>query len=89
MKNVINSCFDKEPFELYFSKVFYTENSNKINEIKNDVYPSFKENFTFENNRDKAKLIFKDKTDKKFKNKLVKAFCNMHLQYYIDIHKIL
>ena len=30
-ENVINSnCFDKEPFELYFSKAFYKENSNKI-----------------------------------------------------------
>ena len=37
-ENVIHSsCFDKEPFALCFSKVFYTENSNKINEIKDDV----------------------------------------------------
>ena len=51
-KNVINDCFDKEPFELDFSKVFtrkivtvqpYIERipikkkSNKINEIKDDV----------------------------------------------------
>ena len=37
-ENVINrSCFNKEPFELYFNQVFYTENSNKINEIKDDV----------------------------------------------------
>ena len=36
--NVINiSCFNKEPFELYFNQVFYTENSNKITEIKDDV----------------------------------------------------
>ena len=38
-ENVINrSCFDKAPFELYFNKVFYTEDSNKINEKKDDVY---------------------------------------------------
>ena len=37
-ENVINrSSFDKEPSELYFNKVLYTENSNKINEIKDDV----------------------------------------------------
>ena len=37
-ENVINSsCFNKEPFELYFNQVFYTENSNKITEIKDDV----------------------------------------------------
>ena len=37
-ENVINrSCFNKEPFELYFNQVFYMENSNKINEIKDDV----------------------------------------------------
>ena len=34
------------------------------------------------------KSIYKDKNDNKYKNKLVKAFRNMHLQYYIDIHKI-
>ena len=33
------------------------------------------------------KSIYKDKNNNKFKNKLVKAFRNMHLQYYIDIHK--
>ena len=32
--------------------------------------------------------IYKDKNNKKFKNKSVKAFPNMHLQYYIDIHKL-
>ena len=58
-ENVINSsCFDKEPFELYFGEIFYTEN-NKINEIKDDVTSSFKENLTFGNNRYKAKLPFK------------------------------
>ena len=35
-----------------------------------------------------GKSIYKDKNNNKFKNKLVKAFRNMHLQYYIDIHKI-
>ena len=35
-----------------------------------------------------TKSIYKDKNNNKFKNKLVKAFRNMHLQYYIDIHKI-
>ena len=58
-ENVINSsCFDKEPFEFYFNKVFYTEN-NKINEIIDDVCSSFKENFTFRNNHYKTKLPFK------------------------------
>ena len=58
---IINgSCFDKEPFELYFSKAFYTENSNKINEIKDDVYSSFKKNLTFGNSRYKIKLPFKE-----------------------------
>ena len=37
---------------------------------------------------DIMKSIYKDKNNNKFKNKLVKAFRNMHLQYYIDIHKI-
>ena len=32
--------------------------------------------------------IYKEKNNNKFKNKLVKAFRNMHLQYYINIHKI-
>ena len=41
-ENVINSYFDKEPFVLYFNKVFCTENSNKINEIKDDIYSRFK-----------------------------------------------
>ena len=59
-ENVINSsCFDKEPFELYFSKVFYTENSNKTNEIKDDLYSSFKGNLSFGNNSYKTKLPFK------------------------------
>ena len=50
-ENVINSsCFDKEPFELYFNKVFYAEINNKINEIKDDIYSIFKENLTFGNN---------------------------------------
>ena len=31
--------------------------------------------------------IYQDKNNNKFKNKLVKAFRNMHLDYYIDIHK--
>ena len=31
--------------------------------------------------------IYQDKNNDKFKNKLVKAFRNMHLEYYIDIHK--
>ena len=48
-ENVINSYFDKEPFVLYFNKVFCTENSNKINEIKDDIYSRFKENLTFRN----------------------------------------
>ena len=55
-----SSCFDKEPFELYFSTVFHTENSNKINEIKDDIYSSFKENLAFGNNRYKTKLPFKE-----------------------------
>ena len=36
------------------------ENSGNINEIKDDVYSSFKENLTFGNNRCKAKLPFKE-----------------------------
>ena len=40
-------------------KVFYKENSSKINEIKDDLYSSFKENLTFGNNRYKTKLPFK------------------------------
>ena len=35
-----------------------------------------------------AESIYKDKNNNKFQNKLVKAFRNMHLQYYIAIHKI-
>ena len=36
------------------------QNQNyEINEIKNDVYSSFKENFTIGNNRCKTKLPFK------------------------------
>ena len=31
--------------------------------------------------------IYQDKNNNEFKNKLVKAFRNMHLEYYIDIHK--
>ena len=58
--DVINrSCLDKEPFELYFNTVLYNENSNKINEIKDDIYSTFKENLTFGNNRYKTKLPFK------------------------------
>ena len=57
-ENVISSsCFDEEPFELYLNKVL--ENNNKINDIKDDVYSRFKENFTFGNNRYKTKLLFK------------------------------
>ena len=33
----MNICFNKQPFELDFNKIFYTENSNKINEIKDVV----------------------------------------------------
>ena len=33
----MNICFNKQPFELDFNKFFYTENSNKINEIKDVV----------------------------------------------------
>ena len=59
-ENVINrSCFDKEPFELYFNEVFYMENSSKINQIKDNVYSLFKENLNFENSRYKIKLPFK------------------------------
>ena len=61
--NVINgSCFDKEPFELYFNKVFYTENNNKINEIKDDVYSSFKENLkaVFHSAKNPDKTSFSD-----------------------------
>ena len=48
-ENVINSsCFDKEPFELYVNKVFYTENSNKRNEIKDDVILVLKETLPLE-----------------------------------------
>ena len=57
--DVINrSCLDKEPFELYFNTVLYKENSNKINEIKDDIYSTFKENLTFGNNRYNTKLPF-------------------------------
>ena len=40
-------------------KVFYKENSSRINEIKDDLYFSFKESLTFGNSRYKTKFPFK------------------------------
>ena len=48
-ENVINcSCFDKEPSELYFSKVFYTENLTKLMKWKMTYILVFLKNLPLE-----------------------------------------